>query len=114
VKTWRVLIALAAIIAASPVEAGHEPPAELSGPVRVIDGDCLGTIAEIGLAYGARVPVYLFFGEALTLKQRYDFWFVAQFAAHVHERVSVNHAFARALKIERAHSPSIALVGGTA
>ena len=65
--------------------------------MRVIDEvDCFGTIAEIGLAYGARVPVHLFFGEALTIEQRYDFWFVARFAAHVHERISVNHAFARA------------------
>jgi hypothetical protein len=64
--------------------------------------DCFGTIAEIGLAYGAGVPVHLFFGEGLTLEQRYDFWFVAQFAAHVHERVSIEHAFARALRIERA------------
>ena len=48
------------------------------------------------------MPVHLFFGEALTLEQRYDFWFVAQFAAHVHERISIEHAFARALRIERA------------
>ena len=75
--------------------------------------DCFGTIAEIGLAYGARVPVHLFFGEGLTLEQRYDFWFVAKFAAHVHERISVNHAFARALEIHDAqsHARSRVMIG---
>jgi hypothetical protein len=75
--------------------------------------DCFGTIAEIGLAYGARVPVHLFFGEALTLAQRYDFWFVAKFAAHVHERISVNHAFARALAIHdsQSHARSPVMIG---
>jgi micrococcal nuclease len=38
---WQATIALAAIIATNPAEAGHGPPSELSGPVRVIDGDTI-------------------------------------------------------------------------
>ena len=54
--------------------------------------DCFGTIAEIGFAQGVGVPVHLHFGEKLTLEQRYDLWFVAKFADHVHERITLQHA----------------------
>ena len=62
--------------------------------------DCFGTIAEIGVAHGSGVPVHLFFGENLTLQQRYDLWFVARCATRVHERISIRHAFSRALKFQ--------------
>lgn len=63
--------------------------------------DCFGTIAEIGVAHGLGKPTHLFFGENLTLEQRYDLWFVARCATHVYERISLEHAFDRALKLER-------------
>jgi nucleoside 2-deoxyribosyltransferase len=77
--------------------------------------DCFGTLGEIGFAHGAGVPVYLHFGSKLTQAQRYDFWFIEKFATAVHDRITVRHAFARALHahqqaaIKRLHGRSFSL-----
>ena len=63
--------------------------------------DCFGTLSEIGFAHGVGVPVYLHFGPSLTQEQRYDFWFVEKFAAAVTERITVAHAFSRAVETFR-------------
>ena len=60
--------------------------------------DCFGTIAEIGFAHGVGTPVHLYFGENITKGQRRELWFVARCADHVHECVTIQHAFVRSLR----------------
>jgi hypothetical protein len=55
--------------------------------------DCYGTLAEIGHAYGQRIPVGLCYGPRITVHERDHLWFVERYANWVYDAQQIEQAF---------------------
>jgi hypothetical protein len=56
--------------------------------------DCYGSLAEIGHAYGQRIPIGIAYGPSVTVHGRNELWFVERFATWVYDSLAIEEAFA--------------------
>ena len=60
--------------------------------------DRYGTLAEIGHAYGQRIPVGLCYGPRITVHERDNLWFVERYANWVFDAQPIERAFGEFLR----------------